>query len=106
MRGLPGGVPGEDQHPAHADWPARTATRAQAGSLGSARVPGVDGGAATAVAVSVGPALCPAGVAAVGPRRLAAAAAGAGGGLDGGARFSGAGGTVVSREVEGLVKRD
>ena len=43
--------------------------------------------------------------AAVRARRLAAAAAGTGGGVDGGARFPGAGGAVVSGEMEGIMNK-
>ena len=55
VRGVPGGVPGEDQHPAHADRPARVAApRTSQSRLGEAGVSAVGGGAAAAVAVPAG----------------------------------------------------
>src|SRR5262249_1961105 len=101
VRGVPGGLPGEDQHPAHAHRPARAATRGETGLLARAGLPGLDGGAAAAVALPPGAAGGPAGAAAAGAGRLAAPPAGARRRLDRGARLPGAGGAVVPREVDG-----
>src|SRR5579884_1672452 len=65
----------------------------------------MEGGAEAALAVPIGTAAEPVADVAVRARRLAAAAAGAGGRLDAGARLSGAGGAVVSGEVAGTCRR-
>src|SRR6516165_5807888 len=105
MWGLPGGLPGADQHPAHVDWPAGAATPSvlppalqEKGRLADPWL-----GRAGLSPVANGAARRPGGPAAVRQGRLAAPLARTWGGLDGGPRFPGPGGPVVPRTVEGTV---